>query len=161
MDMNGSQRIAAPIHKVWEALNDPRVLKASIHGCEALNAVGENAFEATVVTKIGPIKARFSGRIELQDIDAPRGYTIVGQGNGGIAGFAKGKATVSLTEEAGETTLVYQVEASLGGKLAQLGSRLVGSVAKKEADLFFGAFTSIAENYGNKVAESVSSHEIS
>jgi uncharacterized protein len=163
MDMHGSQRITAPIGQVWSALNDPEILKSSINGCESLKAAGDNAFEATVVAKIGPIKARFNGRIELQNIDAPRGYTIVGEGSGGIAGFAKGRATVSLTEEAGATTLNYQVEASLGGKLAQLGSRLVGSVAKKEADLFFSAFTLLAESYGaggtetheNKPAETV------
>lgn len=153
MDMSGSQQIAAPMQQVWDALNDPEILKASIHGCETLTAAGENAFEAIVVAKVGPIKARFSGKIQLQDIDAPRGYVIVGEGNGGIAGFAKGKAAVCLTEEASVTTLNYQVEANLGGKLAQLGSRLVGSVAKKEADLFFVAFTKHAENYGTARSE--------
>lgn len=148
MDMSGSQLISAPMQQVWDALNDPEILKASIHGCEALTVVGENAFEATVVAKVGPIKARFNGKIQLEDIDAPRSYVIVGEGSGGIAGFAKGKANVNLSERAGVTTLDYTVEANIGGKLAQLGSRLVSSVAKKEADLFFAAFTRLAESYG-------------
>lgn len=153
MDMSGSQQIAAPMRQVWDALNDPEILKASIHGCESLTVAGENAFEATVVAKVGPIKARFNGKIQLQDIDAPRGYVIVGEGSGGIAGFAKGKATVNLSEQAGITTLDYKVEANIGGKLAQLGSRLISSVAKKEADLFFAAFTELAESYGTAAAD--------
>ena len=147
MEMSGSYRIAASPQKVWDALNDPEILKVSIRGCEAFEQTAENTFAATVTAKVGPIKAKFKGEVTLIDIDSPRGYTIVGEGKGGIAGFAKGRATVTLVEEADETSLIYTVEASLGGKLAQLGSRLVDSVAKKEADAFFATFTKLAANY--------------
>lgn len=148
MEMSASHRIPAPRQQIWDALNDPTVLKASIRGCESLERSGDNRFVATVVVKVGPIKAKFHGEVTLTDIDPPAGYTIIGEGKGGVAGFAKGRAFVTLAEEAGETLLNYTVEATLGGKLAQLGSRLIDSVAKKEADAFFLAFVDLAIKYG-------------
>lgn len=147
MQMSGSYRIPASRQQVWNALNDPKILKASIRGCESLERTDENTFSAVVVAKVGPIKAKFQGEVALTDINPRFGYTIVGGGKGGIAGFAKGKAIVALEEEAGETVLLYTVEATLGGKLAQLGSRLIDSVAKKEADAFFVTFTELAAKY--------------
>jgi uncharacterized protein len=147
MEMSASHRIQAPRQQIWDALNDPKILKASIRGCESLERSGDDSFAVTVLVKVGPIKARFQGAVLLTDIDAPSGYTIVGEGKGGVAGFAKGKAFVTLTEEAGETVLNYKVEAALGGKLAQLGSRMIDGVAKKEADAFFATFIELAKNY--------------
>jgi uncharacterized protein len=140
MTMTGEVPLAAPREAVWAALNDPEVLKACIPGCESLERTGENAFSAVAVNKIGPVKAKFKGNVELVDIDAPNGYRIQGQGDGGIAGFAKGGAKVTLAEVEGGTLLSYEVEAQIGGKLAQLGQRLINGVAKGLADKFFDAF---------------------
>ncbi|HWV53179.1 carbon monoxide dehydrogenase subunit G [Pseudorhodoplanes sp.] len=141
MTMTGEIPLEAKRDVVWAKLNDPEVLKACIPGCEELNVVGENEFEAVAVNKIGPVKAKFKGKVQLTDIDPPNGYKISGQGDGGIAGFAKGGATVQLTDsEGGGTLLKYDVEAQIGGKLAQLGQRLINGAAKKMADDFFARF---------------------
>ncbi|HWV43995.1 carbon monoxide dehydrogenase subunit G [Pseudorhodoplanes sp.] len=141
MTMTGEIPLEAKREVVWAKLNDPEVLKACIPGCEELNVVGENEFEAVAVNKIGPVKAKFKGKVQLTDIDAPNGYKISGQGDGGIAGFAKGGATVSLSDtDNGGTLLKYDVEAQIGGKLAQLGQRLINGAAKKMADDFFARF---------------------
>jgi carbon monoxide dehydrogenase subunit G len=122
MELNGQQRIAAPRQQVWDALNDARILKACIPGCESLTQDGDNAFDATVQAKVGPVRARFSGRVELSDIRPPESYRISGEGKGGVAGFAKGGADVTLIEDGDGTILDYAVKADVGGKLAQIGS---------------------------------------
>ena len=140
MTMSGEQLLAAPRETVWKALNDPAILKACIPGCETLDLIGENEFTAVATNKIGPVKARFKGKVKLTDLDPPNGYKISGEGDGGIAGFAKGGASVSLSDKDGGTLLSYNVEAQIGGKLAQLGQRLVNGAAKKMADDFFIRF---------------------
>ena len=140
MDMTGEQLIALPQRKVWEALNDPEVLKACIPGCESLEMTADNEFSAVATNKIGPVKARFKGKVRLTDLDPPNGYKISGEGDGGIAGFAKGGAVVGLVPKDGGTLLTYNVEAQIGGKLAQLGQRLINGAAKKLADQFFARF---------------------
>jgi carbon monoxide dehydrogenase subunit G len=140
MVMSGEQQLAAPREAVWAKLNDPAVLKACIPGCETLDVIGENEFQAVATNKVGPVKARFKGKVRLVDLDPPNGYKIQGEGDGGIAGFAKGGATVTLTDKDGGTLLTYNVEAQIGGKLAQLGQRLINGAAKKLADDFFAKF---------------------
>lgn len=140
MTMSGEQQLTASREKVWAALNDPAILKACIPGCESLDVTGENEFSAVATNKIGPVKARFKGKVRLTDLDPPNGYRISGEGDGGIAGFAKGGANVALTEKDGGTLLTYNVEAQIGGKLAQLGQRLINGAAKKLADDFFAKF---------------------
>lgn len=144
MKMTGEELISAPQQRVWEALNDPEVLKQCIPGCEEIKKTSPTEFEARVVAKVGPVKATFNGAVRLSDIDAPNGYTISGEGKGGAAGFAKGGAKVRLTPEGSSTRLAYEVDAQVGGKLAQIGSRLIDSTAKKMADEFFGRFAQIA-----------------
>lgn len=143
MELNGEQRIAAPRPKVWSALNDPKVLKACIPGCESLEQHGDDAFEAVVVAKVGPVKARFNGRVNLSNIRPPESYTILGEGRGGTAGMAKGGADVTLVEDGDATILRYTVKADVGGKLAQIGSRLITSTANKYARDFFSHFGDI------------------
>jgi carbon monoxide dehydrogenase subunit G len=145
MTMSGEQQLAASREVVWAMLNDPAVLKNCIPGCETLEVTGQNEFQAVAVNKIGPVKAKFKGRVQLTDLDPPNGYKISGEGDGGIAGFAKGGATVQLTEKDGGTLLVYTVEAQIGGKLAQLGQRLINGAAKKLADDFFVRLASAAK----------------
>ncbi|EQB11806.1 CoxG family protein [Sphingobium lactosutens] len=141
VEMNGSVDLGAPPEVVWKKLNDPETLKSCIPGCETLELDGANAFVAAAVLKIGPMKAKFKGRVELSDLDPPHGYRISGEGQGGIAGYAKGGAVVRLTPLGAEsTTLSYEVTANVGGKIAQLGARLLDSVAKKYADQFFASF---------------------
>ncbi len=140
MVMTGEQQLAAPREKVWAMLNDPAVLKACIPGCETLDVIGENEFQAVATNKIGPVKARFKGKVRLTDMNPPNSYRISGEGDGGVAGFAKGGASVSLSDKDGGTLLTYNVEAQIGGKLAQLGQRLVNGAAKKLADDFFVRF---------------------
>ena len=140
MDMKGEYRISAPREKVWEALNDPEVLKQCIAGCEELNKTSDIEYTARVHTRIGPVSAKFTGKVELSEIDPPNGYRISGEGQGGVAGFAKGGAAVKLTEDGGETVLQYEANATVGGKLAQIGSRLIDATARKMADDFFGKF---------------------
>lgn len=139
--IEGEEKIAAPIQKVWEGLNDPEILKASIPGCTALDMKSDKEMSATVVLKIGPIKATFGGEVTLSNIKAPRSYTISGEGKGGIAGFAKGGADVVLTEDGPDSTILkYAAKADVGGKIAQLGSRLITSTSKKLAGQFFSTF---------------------
>lgn len=140
MDMTGERRISAPRHVVWDALNDPEVLKASIPGCQALERLSDTAMKATAAVKIGPISARFSGNVQLSDLDPPNGCRISGEGQGGAAGFAKGGAKVDLDEDGSDTLLRYEVHAQVGGKLAQLGARLIDASAKQMADQFFDRF---------------------
>ncbi len=137
MEMTGEYRISAPRQAVWEALNDPVVLKNCLQGCEHLDRVSDIKFEATVTTKVGPVKMTFKGSVELSDIDPPNGYTISGEGKGGAAGYVRGGARVRLVEDGGATVLTYTVDAALGGKLAQMGSRIVDGVARAMADKFF------------------------
>ncbi len=149
MDFSGHYLIPAAPEIVWAALLDPEILKACIPGCETLVMSSPTEFQAVAVTKIGPVKARFKGNVHLTDLDPPNGYKISGEGDGGVAGFAKGGATVTLTEKDGGTLLTYNVEAQIGGKLAQLGQRLVNGAAKKTADDFFKNF---AANIGGAPA---------
>ncbi|MCG8440559.1 MAG: carbon monoxide dehydrogenase subunit G, partial [Caulobacterales bacterium] len=134
MNLEGEYRLAARRERVWEALNDPDILRRCIPGCEALEKTGDNAFAATATAKIGPVKAKFNGNIELSDLDPPNSYRISGEGKGGAAGFAKGGAHVALREEGEATVLTYTVDAKVGGKIAQVGQRLIDSAAKKMAD---------------------------
>ncbi|MCB1473396.1 MAG: carbon monoxide dehydrogenase subunit G [Rhodobiaceae bacterium] len=141
MKMTGEYELPAARQAVWEALNDADVLKDCIPGCELFERDGENGFKATAVAKIGPVKAKFNGSVQLSDLDPPNGYRISGEGQGGVAGFAKGGADVRLADaEGGGTRLTYDVDAQIGGKIAQLGQRLVNGAAKKMADQFFENF---------------------
>jgi carbon monoxide dehydrogenase subunit G len=153
MEFTGSQTIAATREQVWTGLNDAAVLQACVPGCEEFVAQGDDEYKAVVVAKVGPVKARFKGTLLLSDRNGPNGYRIAGQGEGGIAGFGKMTATVTLSDaEAGGTLLTYVAEAQVGGKLAQIGSRLVTSVANKLAAEFFERFnatmSAAAENAG-------------
>jgi len=140
MTMNGEYLLPATKEVVWQKLNDAETLKACIPGCEELTKTSDTSFEATASIKIGPVKARFKGKVDLTDLDPPNGYRISGEGSGGVAGFAKGGATVKLEDKDGGTLLKYDVDAQIGGKLAQLGQRLVNGAAKKVADDFFANF---------------------
>src|SRR5262245_9902936 len=141
MTMTGEVQLPAARQAVWDKLNDPDVLKACIPGCEELEKTDEHGFRATAKMKVGPVSATFKGAVTLSDLDPPNGYKISGQGEGGVAGFAKGGAIVKLSDApGGGTVLGYDVEANVGGKLAQLGGRLIDGVAKKMADQFFGNF---------------------
>jgi hypothetical protein len=140
MTMTGEVQLPAPRQTVWEKLNDGDVLKATIPGCESLEKTSDTGFNAVAVTKIGPVKARWKGKVTLTDLDPPNGYKIVGEGEGGVAGFAKGSADVRLSDKDGGTLLTYNVDAQIGGKLAQLGQRLINGAAKKMADDFFKKF---------------------
>jgi len=140
MEMSGENRIPASIDKVWAALNDPEILKASIPGCQSLEKTSDTEMTATVQAKVGPVKATFKGNVTLSNINPPNGYTISGEGKGGVAGFAKGGADVNLTPDGDGTLLAYKVNAQVGGKLAQIGARLIDATAKQMADQFFAAF---------------------
>ena len=140
MIMSGEYELAAPPQTVWEKLNDPAMLKACIPGCEQLDKLSDTEFQAISVMKVGPVKARWKGKVTLSDLDPPNGYKISGEGEGGVAGFAKGGAAVALSDKDGGTLLSYNVEAQIGGKLAQLGQRLIAGAAKKMADDFFDKF---------------------
>jgi carbon monoxide dehydrogenase subunit G len=141
MQMSDSQSIPASKEKVWAALNDPAILKQCIPGCEALDMSSPTEMTATVVFRVGPVKATFGGKVTLSDLDPPNSYRISGEGSGGVAGFAKGGATVRLEAQGLDTTVLhYDVDAQIGGKLAQLGSRLIDSTAKKLAGQFFASF---------------------
>ena len=144
MKMSGSQIIQAPRQVVWKGLNDPKVLQQSIPGCETIHAASPTEMSAKVVLKIGPVKASFRGAVTLSDIVAPESYRISGKGEGGLAGFASGGATVKLTENgAAETLMEYDVDAQVGGKIAMLGSRLIDSTARSLAEQFFTKFASL------------------
>ena len=144
MEMTGDYRIEAPRETVWQALNDPEILKQCIPGCEELSKDGDSGFAAKVKAKVGPVSAKFAGKVTLSDLNPPESYTISGEGQGGAAGFAKGGAKVRLTEDGPATQLSYEVNAQVGGKLAQIGSRLIDGTAKKLAGQFF-------ENFANAV----------
>jgi uncharacterized protein len=141
MEITGECLVPAPQQRVWDALNDPRVLQSSIAGCQSLEKVSDTEFAAIVTTRVGPVSATFRGSVNLADLDPPNGYTLVGRGQGGAAGFAKMTSRVSLQPHGEQTLLRYTAQAEIGGKLASVGSRLVQSVAKKNADDFFAAFT--------------------
>jgi hypothetical protein len=143
MDMTGEFLIPAPRRKVWDALNDPEILKQSIPGCEEIDKLSATELAAKVTAKVGPVKARFGGKVTLSDLDPPNGYKITGEGSGGAAGFAKGGATVRLADDGDGTKLSYVVEAHVGGKLAQIGSRLIDATARKMAEEFFSRFSGI------------------
>ena len=145
MKMNGEFRVPTDRETVWRALNDPEVLKECLPGCQEIEKTSETEMSATLVIKVGPVKATFKGGVTLSDIDPPNGYTLSGQGQGGTAGFASGEAKVRLVEEDGATVLQYECDAKVGGKLAQIGSRLIDSTAKKLAKQFFD---SLAEKLG-------------
>ena len=140
MDMTGTQHIEAPRDVVWAALNDIEVLKQSIPGCQSIERLSDTEMAAKVILKVGPVKATFNGKVTLSDLDPPNGYTISGEGSGGAAGFAKGGAVVRLVEDGAATNLNYEVKAQIGGKLAQLGSRLIDATSKKLASEFFEKF---------------------
>ena len=140
MTMTGEVTLPADRSRVWAMLNDPAVLMASIPGCQSLEKTSDTSFAAVVKVKIGPVGASFKGKVQLSEIDPPNGYTIGGEGEGGIAGFANGGAKVQLADAPGGTLLKYEVQANVGGKIAQLGSRLIDGVAKKMADQFFTNF---------------------
>jgi uncharacterized protein len=154
MQMSDSQRIDAPKEKVWAALNDSDVLRKCIPGCQSLEMSSPTEMTATVVFKVGPVKATFGGKVTLSDLDPPNSYRISGEGSGGVAGFAKGGASVRLESESPEVTILhYEVDAQIGGKLAQLGGRLIDSTAKKLAGEFFAAFGAEVGGTANAPAE--------
>ncbi len=140
MKIAGQYKVAAPIERVWEALNDPDILRQAIPGAQSVEKIGENKFKAVVKAKIGPISARFNGEVVISESNPPHGYKLTGSGQGGVAGFAKGEAVVTLTEENGKTLLAYEADAAVGGKLAQIGQRLIQGVAAQLAAQFFGSF---------------------
>ncbi|MBM3510267.1 MAG: carbon monoxide dehydrogenase subunit G [Alphaproteobacteria bacterium] len=142
MDMTGEYRIPAAKQLVWNALNDPQILKKAIPNCEAIDKTSDTEMQATVNAKVGPLKARFQGKVTLSNIDAPNSYTLTGEGQGaGGVGFAKGVVDVALKDDGGATVLTYKLAAQVGGKLAQIGSRLIDSVAQQQAKQFFTAFS--------------------
>ncbi len=143
MEMQGERRIPAPRQQVWERLNDPETLKQCIPGCESVEKISDTEFTAKVVARVGPVRASFSGKVTLSDLDPPSGYTITGEGTGGVAGFAKGSAKVELAEEGGETVMRYGAQGQVGGKLAQIGSRLIDATARKMAEEFFSKFVTV------------------
>ena len=145
MQMQGQRSINASRDAVWRALNDPKVLKACIPGCDEMEKTSGTTFEASVVQKVGPMKVRFKGSVELSDIVRAERYTITGEGKGGAAGFAKGGAMVHLSDVGSGTLLIYEAEAKVGGKLAQLGSRLIDGFARKLTDEFFTRFQEAVE----------------
>ncbi len=143
MEMTGEFRIPAPRERVWQGLNDPEILKQAIPGCQTIEKVSDTEFTAKVVAKVGPVKATFNGKVTLSDLDPPKGYTITGEGTGGVAGFAKGGANVKLDEDGDATVLHYEVQAHVGGKLAQIGSRLIDGTSRKMAEEFFTQFAAV------------------
>lgn len=140
MDLKDQRRIAAPREAVFAALNDPEILAKAIPGCESLDKVSDTEFAAVVTAKVGPVRAKFNGQVTLSDLNPPESYTITGEGKGGAAGFAKGGAVITLVEDGDGTLLVYEVKADVGGKLAQLGGRLIEGTSKKLAGEFFSTF---------------------
>ena len=166
MKLSGSYQINLSKQKVWEALNDPEILKKAIPGCEEFKKNSDTEFTATATNKIGPFNASFTGDIELKEINAPHSYVIEGSGNSPV-GFASGSATVKLEEKDGGTELVYSVEANVGGKIAQVGSRLIDMTAKKMADIFFGKFSELIspneisrENDSKPKSENITNNKI-
>lgn len=156
MEMTGERRIPASRQTVWDALNDPEILKRCIAGCETLDKTSDTEFSARVTSRVGPVSAKFTGKVELSDIDPPNGYTISGEGQGGVAGFAKGGAKVALADDGAGTLLTYEATGTVGGKLAQIGSRLIDSTARKMTDDFFDKF---AEAVGEAEPEEAPAEE--
>lgn len=154
MKMTGEEIIAAPRETVWQALNDPEILKQCIPGCESIAKNSDTQMEARVIAKVGPVKAGFNGIVNLSDLDPPNSYRISGEGKGGLAGFASGGANVRLEDAEGGTKLSYDVDAQVGGKLAMLGSRLIDSTARSMATQFFEKFASIVGGEKAKAEES-------
>ena len=150
MEMTGERRIPASRQAVWDALNDPEILKQCIAGCETLEKTSDTEFSARVTSRVGPVTAKFTGKVALSDVDPPNGYTISGEGQGGVAGFAKGGAKVALADDGDGTLLTYEATGTVGGKLAQIGSRLIDSTARKMAADFFDKF---AEAVGGAAEE--------
>ena len=153
MTMNGEVQLAAPREAVWAKLNDPEVLKACIPGCEELEKTEDNGFRAVAKMKVGPVSARFKGRVTLSDLDPPNGYKISGEGEGGVAGFAKGGAKVKLSDSGAGTQLDYSVDASVGGKLAQIGGRLIEGAVNQTAADFFAKFGELVSAGGAPAAD--------
>ncbi|EWY38067.1 carbon monoxide dehydrogenase subunit G [Skermanella stibiiresistens SB22] len=152
MDMSGSYRITAPREDVWAALNDPEILKRCIPGCEEIEKQSDTEMTAKVTAKVGPVKAKFAGKVTLSDIDPPNGYTITGEGTGGAAGFGKGGAAVKLMPDGADATVLeYTAHAQVGGKLAQIGSRLIDGTARKMADDFFAKFSEVVGSPADEV----------
>jgi hypothetical protein len=140
MEMSGEQLIAASQQQTWDALNDPGMLKQCVPGCESIDPIGENQYQVLMVARVGPVSAKFKGKLTLSDMQPPNSYSIAFEGQGGAAGFAKGGAQVRLSPDSDKTKLAYDVKANVGGKLAQIGSRLIDAAAKKVADDFFRNF---------------------
>ena len=159
MKLSGSYQINLSKEKVWEALNDPEILKQAIPGCEEFKKNSETEFTATATNKIGPFNASFTGDIELTDINPPNSYKITGSGNSPV-GFASGEATVRLEDQESGTNLIYEVEANVGGKIAQVGSRLIDMTAKKMADIFFGKFSELMSTDDSSSSETISEKKI-
>jgi carbon monoxide dehydrogenase subunit G len=153
MDLTGEYRIPAPRDDVWRALNDPNILKQCIPGCESVEKLSDTEFTAKVVLKIGPMTAKFAGKGTLSNLDPPNGYTITGEGQGGVAGFGKGTADVKLVSDGNATVMHYKAAAQVGGKMAQLGARLIDSTTKKLADEFFGKFAQVVSPAAPSVEE--------
>jgi carbon monoxide dehydrogenase subunit G len=158
MEMSGEQLIPAPQQAVWNALNDPEILKACVPGCESITPSGDNEYQVLMVARVGPVSAKFKGKLTLSDIKPPQSYALAFEGQGGAAGFAKGGAKVSLSTEGMTTRLAYDVKASVGGKLAQIGSRLIDAAAKKVADDFFRNFNEKMSATENDPEQTVVSH---
>ncbi len=157
MEMKGEQLVPASQQQVWEALNDPEILKQSVPGCESIEKLSDNEYQVLMVARIGPVSAKFKGKLTISDQKPPESYSIAFDGQGGVAGFGKGNAKVTLEPEGGGTKLGYAVKATVGGKLAQIGSRLIDAAAKKIADSFFKAFNEkVASMYGGSEAKSES-----
>jgi uncharacterized protein len=158
MEMSGEQLIPAPKQAVWNALNDPQFLKACVPGCESIEPAGDNEYQVLMVARVGPVSAKFKGKLTLSDIRPPESYSLAFEGQGGPAGFAKGGAQVRLSAEGAATRLAYDVKASVGGKLAQIGSRLIDAAAKKVADDFFRNFNEKMSATENDPEQTVVSH---
>ncbi len=162
MNLSGEYKLPLPRQAVWEGLNDPEVLKRCIPGCEELIKSSDTEMSAKVALKIGPMSARFSGKVTLSEIDPPKGYKIAGEGQGGVAGFGKGSAVVGLEEDGPDATILrYTADSQIGGKIAQLGSRLIDATAKKLADEFFGKFAATMAERADPQVESVSVDDLS
>ena len=160
MEMTGEQLVPASQAETWSALNDPEILKACVPGCESIEKTGENEYLVLMVARVGPVSAKFKGKLALSDLDPPNSYSIAFEGQGGAAGFGKGGAKVSLSPEGDGTRLAYTVKASVGGKLAQIGSRLVDAAAKKIANDFFQAFKDkLGGDHGHEESEAHEAHE--
>ena len=159
MKLTGSYKINLEKQKVWDALNDPEILKQAIPGCEEFNKKSDTEFSAKATNKIGPFNATFSGDIELKDLNPPNSYKILGSGNS-LVGFASGEAEVKLEDTDNGTNLIYSVEAQVGGKIAQVGSRLIDMTAKKMADIFFGKFSELISTDDSSSSETISEKKI-